>query len=282
MRSGSGSSGSPSNLTKRFSAINILTPGRARPAGLQKETSGEGRRNLAERSSSYGDSFESGMIDSVDTDREVEKSRKVAKGKSKENSDPFRDPANARSSSSSSLTKLNNVKPTPRAPIVTPGSAPTIRHQAIERALKLGGNAEMPSIVATDEDEEREAVKYLQDLVIDPFQSADEVDQHKQYLLAREATRKTILDGQEGAPIVKAPPPIMRPMSKNSSNSKFNEIGLEDDENNTLAADWLQQRNLSRDKQDQQIEDKKSWWTDWLCGCAEQDEDTQNGRTFPE
>lgn len=289
MGSGSGSSGGPNNLTKRFSAINILTSGRGSPAGLQKENVGEGRRNLNERNGSYGDSSDSIMVGSADSigsfemERGSEDSRKLAKGKSKENSDPFRDPANARTSSSSSLTKLNNVKPTPRAPIVTPGSAPTIRHRAIERALKLGGNADMPSIVATDEDEEREAVRYLQDLVIDPFQSAAEVDQHKQYLLARDATRKTILDGQEGSPIVTTPPPIMRPMSKSSSSSKFNEIGLDDDENNNVATDWLQQRNAANQhSQDQQVEVKKSWWTDWLCGCAEQDEDTQNGRTFPE
>lgn len=139
----------------------------------------------------------------------------------------------------------------------------------------------MPSIVATDDDEEKEAVRHLQELTIDPFQSAAEVDQQHRYLLARDAAKKTLLNGGDGrAPITAAPPPIMAPIRKSMSSSKFNEIGLDDED--TLAPDWLRAAD-DRTQQSDHSEGRKSWWTEWLCGCEniEEEEDQQTGRTMP-
>lgn len=215
----------------------------------------------------------------VDEDGQVIEFTRMSKGKAREGSDPFRDPS--ASVDNTSIKRSSTIKPTSRSPIVTPGSAPTIRHRANERLLKEGGNIQMPSIVATDDDEEKEAVRHLQEMAIDPFQSAAEVDQQHKYLLARDAAKKTILTGgDERTPIVTAaPPPIMAPIRKSMSSSKFNEIGLDDEE--TLAPNWL--GSVDETQQSESSEGRKSWWTEWLCGCEniEEEEDQQTGRTMP-
>jgi hypothetical protein len=229
-----------------------------------------------DESSDYGGTTPIKSPIDITEDRQSE-DMKLVKGKAREGSDPFRDPSST--TNNPSAKRMSTIKPTPRAPIVTPGSAPTIRHRANERLLKEGGTLQMPSIVATDDDEEREAVRHLQELVIDPFQSAAEVDQQHRYLLARDAAKKTILNGDDGKGIVTAAPrPIMPPIRKSMSSSKFNEIGLENEEN-TLADDWLRENSAN----DQAGEERKSWWTEWLCGCEglEEEEDQQTGRTMP-
>lgn len=290
-RIGTGSSplGPPGVVTKRRSVLGLLSNGRSGSGGtvsLQQQTdaSGNSRRDSRrEWNVSKGDdSIDYDGTSPIDSPTDVlddrqSEDRILAKGKAREGSDPFRDPSSA--TANTSAKRMSTIKPTSRAPIVTPGSAPTIRHRANEKLLREGGTLQMPSIVATDDDEEREAVRHLQELVIDPFQTAAEVDQQHRYLLARDAAKRIILDGDDGNGVVTAAPrPIMPPIRKSLSSSKFNEIGLENEEN-TLAADWLRENSA----QDHAGQERKSWWTEWLCGCdgMEEEEDQQTGRTMP-
>jgi len=207
----------------------------------------------------------------------AKEAKRLVKGKGREESNPFRDP-------SSDATQRQSLRPTPRTPIVTPGRAPTIRHRAIEQARRTGESGRMPSIVATDADEEVEAVRHLQDLVIDPFQSASEMDEQRRYAMARDSAKRTILDGDEGAPIMAPPPPP--PLRKSFSDSKFNEIGLDDENgsNDSEEGGNTTPKPLdARSEEPQQAARRNTWWTEWLCGCGNVEGDgEQSGRTCPE
>lgn len=267
-------------LTKRLSALSILGTGKgSTQRDLEAGSSPTSGDSVKQESAASGDSWgdlDRGQRSDVASSEGDQDAKRAAKGKRREDSDPFRDP-----SVGSSLPRRPTGKPTARSPIVTPGRAPTIRHRAIERARETGETGQMPSIVATDADEEGEAVKQLQDMDINPFQSAAEVDEQRQLAMAREAARTaartTILHGEEGYP-----PSGRMQMRKSMSSSKFNEIGLDD----AHTVDWPEEADGSHPdgKHEARGARRIPWWSEWLCGCGreEDEEGEQMGRTCPE
>jgi hypothetical protein len=236
---------------------------------------------------------------SADSSYDSESHSARRKGKGKELSDPFQDPQPA---------QAVYRKPSARRPIVTPGRAPTIRHRALERArVQESSGTPLPTLLASDADEEREARDTLDrfnSLDDDPFQSASERAQGKGQDARKRPTIKTNVSSYTiGSTVEDKSPDTPK---RKSTNSRFNEIGLDDDED---AAGWplddskeatprLSARNYGYDghgfddrsdkNDDRTTSDdpppRAPWWTEWLCGCGPPTEADleQCGRTFPE
>ncbi|UZJ56841.1 hypothetical protein CBS101457_006161 [Exobasidium rhododendri] len=279
-------------MSKRLSAFSILGPGKGtleeQGTSIERHSTLLQRREGSTESGASWDSESktqsSGSMDSL-SERTIDgdgEARRAAKGKGRDASNPFQDPSSKEASTETSFQQRQSPKPTPRKPIVTPGKAATIRHRAIENARKTGGSGRMPSIVATDADEDAEAIRHLQNLVIDPFQSEAEAREHDGYTSAK---KQTLLEGDRSD--TDAASAGLPPLRQSFSSSKFNEIGLDDDVNSLYGASSHNPDpagRASRVESPQNDQVRKTWWSEWLCGCGNVDEEEgeQSGRTCPE
>lgn len=293
----------PSKLAKRFSQLGRPTLAdvhRDSISSTGSSTEDQSRISGSIRSARSADASTLEDVPEVEdgaVDAQEERRRQKGKDRAPSDSNPFNDSS---SSSENTVTERSrSLKPTARKPIVTPGRAPTIRHRAVENARRSGGTGRMPSIVATDTDQEEAENNRLQRATSsNPFSDAaeraagSEVDSS-----GRPSGAHVVLqhgDDEYGGTMPPTPhsprsarnrPSMLR---KSTSSSRFNEVGLDDDGSPTgwpseeedtsfkpgqmghqQRMSWRQHQsdrdgNVDEDEDGQR---RKPWWTEWLCGC---------------
>lgn len=298
----------PSKLAKRFSHL-----GRLHKADTHRDSigsAGSSGEEHSSRSSQMSGSLRSASTledvpehgDWGETDAHEERRRRKGKERVPSDGNPFSDTSST--SEHTVMGRSQSIKPTPKRPIVTPGRAPTIRHKAIENARKSSGAGTMPAIVATDTDqEELEIMEMEKARLRDPFRDASEGDvsgSEKEKGSKRWSSAHVVLQhGDDGYDVKATAPPHspssitpMRPsmLRKSTSDSRFNEIGLDDEgspkgwpveeEEEEIRSNqmrpqkgmsWRQGPNsrLPHDDEYGQGQRRKPWWSEWLCGCGD-------------
>lgn len=310
-----GSKSRPEHLNEMLSSPNPPSPSEGQSTNSYDELAGDGRRLLDHASQRSGGAIGVAGLPAVAddgesmTERGSNDSGAKGKGKAREASDPFQDPA---TKNQPSQRTSNRLKPKPGMPIVTPGRAPTIRHRAIERAEATGAYSQAPSIVTTDTEEEQTVLAQLERIESNPFQTPDERSEDttrdtgngiRRPLSTALPIGTTIVDGASG----RGDKALMR----KSTSSRFNEIGLDDGDD---ADGWPDDADSSRetqrdhsmaklqgrqkasrshhanrwpeqepDREQEAHATRRPWWTEWLCGIGPpRDDEGQSGRTFPE